>query len=394
MSDDAFTPSSPSNTHPGAHPDNETRGLEPCHFLAFDASPPCADTVWGFAGGGKRRLGGATLHARFDAVHAAGAAFQGKAVAAARPLLEPAFHTSSRIQAARLKGESMIPRSFVYHAPDSVAAAIALLRDHGDQAKLLAGGHSLLPMMKLRFAAPDHLIDLGRIASLRGITLAGEEISIGAMTSEREVLASPLLAEHLPLLVETARQIADPQVRSKGTIGGDIAHGDPGNDHPAVMLALGAQFVLAGPAGERVVAAADFFLGTYVTALEPDEVMTAIRIPKPAPGSGACYAKLKRKTGDYATAAAAVVLRLEAGVCADVAIGLTNVAPTAMRAEAAEAALIGRALDDAVIAEAGRLAAAACEPAADLRGDEEYKRAMAGQMVQRALRTALSRCTG
>ena len=288
----------------------------------------------------------------------------------------------------------MIPRPFVYHAPDSIPAAIALLRDHGDQAKLLAGGHSLLPMMKLRFAAPEHLIDLGRIPALRGITLVGDEVRIGAMTSEREVLASPLLAEHLPLLVETARQIADPQVRYKGTIGGDIAHGDPGNDHPAVMLALGASFVLAGQAGERVVPAADFFLGTYMTALEPDEVMTEIRIPKPTAGSGTCYAKLKRKTGDFATAAAAVVLRMENGICADVSVALTNVAPMAMRAEASEAALIGRAFDDATIAEAGRLAAEACEPAADLRGDEEYKRAMAGQMVQRALRTALSRCTG
>jgi carbon-monoxide dehydrogenase medium subunit len=285
----------------------------------------------------------------------------------------------------------MIPRPFAYHAPDSIPAVIALLTDYGDQAKLLAGGHSLLPMMKLRFAAPEHLIDLGRVKELRGIALSGDEIRIGAMTTEREILASPILAEHLPLLVETARQIADPQVRSKGTIGGDIAHGDPGNDHPAVMLALGAQFVLIGPGGERVVPASDFFLGTYATAIEPDEVMTQIRISRPAAGSGSCYAKLKRKTGDYATAAAAVVLRMEQGLCASVAIALTNVAPTAMMVETD---LVGHALDDAAIAEAGRLAMEACEPAADLRGDEEYKRAMAGQMVQRALRTALSRCAG
>jgi carbon-monoxide dehydrogenase medium subunit len=285
----------------------------------------------------------------------------------------------------------MIPRSFAYHAPDSVPAVIALLTEYGDQAKLLAGGHSLLPMMKLRFAAPEHLIDLGRVKDLRGIALAGDEIRIGAMTTEREVLASPVLAEHLPLLVETARQIADPQVRYKGTIGGDIAHGDPGNDHPAVMLALGAQFVLVGPGGERVVPASDFFLGTYATAIEPDEVMTQIRIPKPAAGSGSCYAKLKRKTGDYATAAAAVVLRMEAGLCAAVSVALTNVAPTAILVATG---LVGHPLDDAAIAEAGRLATEACDPAADLRGDEEYKRAMAGQMVQRALRTALTRCTG
>jgi carbon-monoxide dehydrogenase medium subunit len=189
----------------------------------------------------------------------------------------------------------MIPRPFAYHAPESIPAVIALLSEHGDQAKLLAGGHSLLPMMKLRFAAPDHLIDLGRIKELRGIDMVGDEIRIGAMTSEREVLASPLLAEHLPLLVETARQIADPQVRSKGTIGGDIAHGDPGNDHPAVMLALGAHFVVLGPNGERVVPASEFFLGTYATAIEPDELMTQIRITRPAAGSGSCYAKLSAR---------------------------------------------------------------------------------------------------
>jgi aerobic carbon-monoxide dehydrogenase medium subunit len=285
----------------------------------------------------------------------------------------------------------MIPRPFAYHAPDSIPAAIALLREHGDEAKLLAGGHSLLPMMKLRFAGPEHLIDLGRIKELRGIDIAGDEIRIGAMTTEREIVASPLLAEHLPLLVETARQIADPQVRSKGTIGGDIAHGDPGNDHPAVMLALGAHLVLVGPNGERAVPASEFFLGTYATAIEPDEVMTQIRITRPAAGSGTCYAKLKRKTGDFATAAAAVVLRMEKGLVASVSIALTNVAPTAMMLETD---LVGHALDEAAIAETGRQATEACEPAADLRGDEEYKRAMAGQMVQRALRTALARCTG
>jgi aerobic carbon-monoxide dehydrogenase medium subunit len=287
----------------------------------------------------------------------------------------------------------MIPRPFAYHAPDTLQAVIALLSEHGDQAKLLAGGHSLLPMMKLRFAAPDHLIDLRLVKELCGIAISDGELRIGAMTTERDIVASTLVAEHVPLLVETARQIADPQVRYKGTIGGDISHGDPGNDHPAVMLALHASFVLVGPGGERVVPAADFFLGTYATAMEPDEVMTQIRIPRPAAGSGSCYAKLKRKTGDYATAAAAVVLRMESGVCAEVSIALTNVAPAAMRADAAEASLMGKPVDDAAIVDAGRLAMEACEPAADLRGDEEYKRAMAGQMVQRALRTALSRCS-
>jgi len=288
----------------------------------------------------------------------------------------------------------MIPRPFAYHAPDTLKGIIALLSLHGDQAKLLAGGHSLLPMMKLRFAGPEHLIDLRLVQELRGIVLAGDEIRIGAMTTEHEVVASSLLAEHVPLLVETARQIADPQVRYRGTIGGDISHGDPGNDHPAVMLALNASFVLAGPSGERIVAAADFLLGTYATAMEQDEVMTQIRIPRPSAGSGACYAKLKRKTGDYATAAAAVVVRLQHNLCAEISIALTNLAPAAMRATAAEAHLLGKSVDEAAIVQAGKLASEACDPAADLRGDEAYKRAMAGQMVQRALRTALKRSYG
>src|SRR5579871_925829 len=201
----------------------------------------------------------------------------------------------------------MIPRPFEYHAPASTEDAISLLATFGADAKLLAGGHSLLPMMKLRFAEPAHLIDLGRIAALRGIRLQGDEIRIGAMTSENDLIWSSLLQTHCPLLVEAARLISDPQVRYRGTIGGDISHGDPGNDHPAVMLALKASFVLTGADGERVVPAGEFFLGTYFTALEPGEVMTQIRIPVPVSGTGSCYAKLKRKTGDFATAAAAVL---------------------------------------------------------------------------------------
>jgi carbon-monoxide dehydrogenase medium subunit len=285
----------------------------------------------------------------------------------------------------------VIPASFAYHAPQSVGEALTLLTKLGDDTKLLAGGHSLLPMMKLRFAQPANLIDLGRIAELKGIKEEKGALHIGAMTTENELVWSKLVQQKCPLLVEGARQISDPQVRYKGTIGGDIAHGDPGNDHPALMLALGASFVLRSASGERVVPADGFFLGTYETLLKPDEIMTQIRIPIPASGTGYCYAKLKRKIGDFATAAAAVTLRMSGGTVADVAIALTNVAPTALKAKDAEAAVRGKALTDATIAAAADKAMAICDPVADQRGDAEYKRFMAGEMTRRALRTALSR---
>jgi carbon-monoxide dehydrogenase medium subunit len=285
----------------------------------------------------------------------------------------------------------MIPPVFDYHAPRSVADALQLLGDLGPDAKLLAGGHSLLPMMKLRFAQPSHLIDLGKIADLRGITQVGNEIHIGAMTTEHELLNSALLAAKVPLLVEGAGWIADPQIRYKGTIGGDISHGDPGNDHPALMLALDASFVLKGPRGERVVKADGFFQGLYATLLEPDEILTQIRVPIPAAGSGGSYQKLKRKTGDFATAATAVMLRMHGGVVAEVRIALTNVAATALKATAAEASLRGKAIDNASLDEAARLAMGICDPMADQRGDADYKRAMCGEMTRRALQAALAR---
>ncbi len=288
----------------------------------------------------------------------------------------------------------MIPAGFEYHAPRSVADAVRLLGDLGPDAKLLAGGHSLLPMMKLRFAAPTHLIDLGRIPDLRGVAQVGNEIRIGAMTTENELLRSTLLAEKVPLLVEGASSIADPQVRYKGTIGGDISHGDPGNDHPALMIALDASFVLTGPKGERVVKADGFFLGLYSTLLEADEILTQIRIPIPAPGSGCSYQKLKRKSGDFATAAAAVLLQMKGGSVARVAIALTNVGPTALKASAAEAYLVGKSINEASLNEAARLAMSICDPAPDQRGDAAYKTAMCGEMTRRALQAAAARAKG
>jgi len=286
----------------------------------------------------------------------------------------------------------VIPPAFDYHAPRTVGEAIALLSSLGDDAKLLAGGHSLLPMMKLRFAQPGVLIDINRIPELRGISETGGVIRIGAMTSENELIASPLLQKHLPLLVEAALLIADPQVRNRGTIGGDIAHGDPGNDHPAIAMALDATFELQGPKGTRQVKAVDFFHGTYMTALAEDEILTAILVAPFAAGTGYAYQKLKRKTGDWATAGAAVILRMSGGVVSHASIGLTNVAPTALRASAAEAALIGHALTEATISLAASAVRSICDPAEDLRGDVEYKTAMAAEMTKRAIRAAAARC--
>ena len=286
----------------------------------------------------------------------------------------------------------MIPPGFDYHAPRSVADAIQLLGQLGGDAKLLAGGHSLLPMMKLRFAQPAHLIDLNRIDALRGIREEGATIVIGAMTVENELIASTLLQTRLPLLPEAAKQIADPQVRNRGTIGGDIAHGDPGNDHPAIAMALDATLVLEGPKGKRSVKADGFFHGTYMTDMAEDEILTEIRIPAFAPKTGYAYEKLKRKTGDWATAAAAVVLRMDGGKVSYVRIALTNVAPTALRATDAEAALLCQPLTEATIAIAAAKAMAITDPAEDLRGDRDYKTAMAGQMLKRALAKAALRC--
>ena len=288
----------------------------------------------------------------------------------------------------------MIPASFDYHAPRSLGEAVALLSSLGGDAKLLAGGHSLLPMMKLRFAQPAHLIDLNRIADLRGIREESGSLVIGAMTTEAELIASPAVRNKVPLLAEGASSIADPQVRYKGTLGGDISHGDPGNDHPALMLALDASFVLTGPQGQRTLKADGYFLGLFSSQLAADEILTEIRIPIPAAGTGWSYQKLKRKTGDFATAATAVLLQLKGTSVAGVAIALTNAGATAFRARAAESSLIGKPLNAANLGEAMRLTMSVCEPTADQRGDVAYKTAMCGEMTRRALQTAAARAKG
>ena len=288
----------------------------------------------------------------------------------------------------------MIPPSFEYYAPRSIGEALSLLGRLGGESKLLAGGHSLLPMMKLRFAQPAHLIDLNRIADLRGIREERGELVIGAMTTEAELIASSFVRNKVPLLAEGAGSIADPQVRYRGTIGGDISHGDPGNDQPALMLALDASFVLTGPKGQRTVKADGYFLGLYETQLAADEILTEIRVPIPAAGSGWSYQKLKRKTGDFATAATAVLLQMKGGKVARVAIALTNAGSTALRARAAEAALTGKPLDEASLGEAARLAMSICNPTPDQRGDVAYKTAMCGEMTRRALQAAAARAKG
>ena len=285
----------------------------------------------------------------------------------------------------------MIPPSFEYHRPSTVDEAIGLLSSLGSEAKILAGGHSLLPMMKLRFAQPEHLVDINRIPELKGVRVIGDDIVIGAMTSENAIIADPALNEKVPLLPEAAKLIADPIVRNRGTIGGDIAHGDPANDHPAIALACDAVMTIAGPEGIRQVAASDFFLGTYWTALEENDILTAITMKAFPPGAGYSYKKLKRKIGDWATAACAVVVSLSGGKIDHVRITLTNLGSTALRAHDAEEVLLGQTATTDLIKQAADRAMAICDPAEDLRGDPEYKTAMAGQMVQRAISEALSR---
>jgi len=285
----------------------------------------------------------------------------------------------------------MIPGAFTYHRPNSVADAVKLLADLGEEARPLAGGHSLIPMMKLRLATPEHLVDLRNIDGLKGIRRDGDRMVIGAMTTQHELLGSQEVASSLPILQEAALLIADPQVRYRGTVGGNVANGDPGNDMPALMLTLGADYVLEGSGGTRTIAARDFYQGAYFTALEPGEILTSVSVPVPPAGHGYAYEKLKRKVGDYATAAAAVVLTITGGKVATCSIGLTNLSETPLLAEDAAAAVIGTALDKAALAKAADAAKAIMSPAADGRGPVEYRTHVGGIMVIRALQRADAR---
>jgi aerobic carbon-monoxide dehydrogenase medium subunit len=288
----------------------------------------------------------------------------------------------------------MIPGSFAYHRPTSSREVVRLLADLGDGARAIAGGHSLIPMMKLRLATPEHLIDLAGLEDLKGIRAEGSDVVIGAMTTQHELIGSELLARAVPILRETSLLIADPQVRYVGTLGGNVANGDPGNDMPAVMLCLGATYHVIGKGGERRIAAREFYQGAYFTALEPSEIITAIRIPVPGAGHGYAYQKLKRKVGDYATAAAAVVLTVKGNEITSCAIGLTNVAETPLWAEEAAKIVTGSNLDAATAQRAVAAAEAITSPASDRRGTVQYRTKMAGVMLARALAQAKERARG
>jgi aerobic carbon-monoxide dehydrogenase medium subunit len=286
----------------------------------------------------------------------------------------------------------MIPAPYDYHRPASVAEAVALLASLGDEVRPIAGGHSLIPMMKLRLAQPSHLVDIGRLEELKGIREETGAVVIGAGVSQHEMIASELLAARLPILRETALLIADPQVRYCGTLGGNVANGDPGNDMPAVMQCLDATYLLAGPDGaSREVPARAFYEAAYATALHPGELLTAVRIPVPPAGHGWAYEKLKRKVGDYATAAAAVLLTLEGGKVASASAALTNLADTPIWAEAAGRALVGTAADEAAAKRAAEIARGLVSPGADARGPAEYRTYVAGVVVARAIARARSR---
>jgi len=286
----------------------------------------------------------------------------------------------------------MIPAAFDYHAPRSLTDALALLAKHRDDAKVLSGGQSLLPLLKLRLGSAGHLIDIGRVPGLDYIVEEGGWLRIGGCTHEVDLERSELVQKRYPLLADTAAVIADPLVRNLATVGGNLAHGDPANDHPATMLALRAVVVAAGQGGAREINIDAFFTGIFSTALAADEILTEIRIPAPPPRSGGAYVKLERKVGDFATAAVAAQLTLDAGGnVTSAGIGLTNAGPTPIRAAAAERALVGQQPSDERIAEAARLAGEAAQPSADRRGGVDYKRNMARVLATRALGAARAR---
>ncbi len=289
----------------------------------------------------------------------------------------------------------MIPAAFDYHAPTSLSEAVALLSKHGDTAKVLSGGQSLLPLLKLRLGQAGHLIDIGRIPGLEYIKEEGGMLRIGGRTRESALERSEVVRTRYPILLDTAQVIADPLVRNMATVGGNLAHGDPGNDHPATMLVLGAQVVATGPKAERVIPIDGFFVGLFTTALQPDEIVTEIRIPAPPARSGGAYVKFERKVGDYATAAAAAFVTLGAsGLVERAGIALTNAGPKPVRSTAAEKLLTGRRPDAAALGEAARAAGQSATPSADRRGAADYKKEMAGVLALRALTKAVQRAGG
>lgn len=282
----------------------------------------------------------------------------------------------------------MLPAPFEYHRPASLEEALELLAEHGEDAKVLAGGQSLIPLMKLRFAAPARLIDINRLPGLDGIDEVDGSLRIGALVRHNQLAASEVIRQRYPTIAAAAPMISDPLVRNLGTIGGSLAHADPSGDLGSVMLALGATVMVRSTAGEREIGAADLAEGPFQSSLAPNELLTEIRVPSPPPRSGGTYLKLERKVGDFATVAAAIFLTLDDGAIGRAGIGLTSVGLTNLKAEAAEAALAGASPGDEAFAEAGRLAAEAAQPATDVRGSAEYKRHVVDVYVRRGLAAA------
>jgi aerobic carbon-monoxide dehydrogenase medium subunit len=285
----------------------------------------------------------------------------------------------------------MIPPPFEYLAPYSLTEAMSLLWEHGTDAKLLAGGQSLIPLLKLRLASPSYLIDLQHVPGLDTLEERNGSLVIGAMVRETAVEHSPLIQQHYTGLREASEVVADPVVRNFATLGGNLAHADPANDHPAMLLAMRAQIVAQGKQGQRHINIDDFLVDTFETSLAPDEILFEIHVPKPAHPTGSAYVKLERKVGDYAIAAVGAQVSLDNNICTQAGIGLTNVGPKAIRPTQAEQFLVGKQLDDQTIREAARLAAAAAEPTSDLRGPADYKRAVVRTLTARALQQAAER---
>ena len=286
----------------------------------------------------------------------------------------------------------MIPSKFTYHKATSLQDAIALSQEHGEDAKYMSGGHSLLPMMKLRFATPEHIIDISKIEGLSYIKEDDDYLKIGALTTQTEMEYSDLIKNNYPIFSDAIHLTADPSVRNAGTIGGNIAHGDAANDQPAVMLAMRATIIAEGSDGQKSIPIDEFFHGFYMTALEPSDILVEIQVPKQKKGAGGAYHKVERKVGDYATAGVAVHVEIDSnGVCQEVGIGLTNVSAVPMRLERGEAVLKGKKITDELIAEVGTIASEDCEPTTDLRGSEAYKRSIVNTITQRMIRLAVER---
>jgi len=285
----------------------------------------------------------------------------------------------------------MIPAAFEYFAPQSVKEAIGLLEKHGDDAKVLAGGHSLLPIMKLRLAQPKVIVDIGRIGGMDGIKADGQKLSIGALVTHDAVERNALLKEKCPLLPETASVIGDMQVRNRGTIGGAAAHADPAADYPAALLALGAEIAATGPKGTRTIPAGEFFVDMLTTALQPNEIITEVRVPALARGTGAAYQKHAHPASGYAVVGVAAVVTVSGGKCEHAAIGITGVAGKAYRATAVEKALAGQSLDEATVAKAAAHAADGVDAQGDLYASAQFRKHLASVYTKRAVLLAASR---